>query len=154
MYYSGNRRKRGKIWLVLLFFCAVAVGLGIGYAGAKIHTLPPKIEAVPKTAEESAPSAQANTPQPMPSDNGSAVSLTTTVPNDTPQLPAKEGYFVQTVDDKVYVFKINPDGSTVYSQTLPVELGDLPQSDKDKLSAGIYLENKTELAELMEDYSS
>lgn len=154
MYQSPYRRRRGKLWIVLLFFCAVAIGLGVGYAGAKISTLPNRIEATPK--ESSLPE---NSPAPIlptydPESPEKAVSLSTTIPADTPRMPAKEGFLVKTTDGKVCVFNINADGTTTYSQTLPVSLGDLPESDRKKLEAGIYLETRTDLAELMEDYSS
>lgn len=150
MYQAQRRRKKGKLWIVLLFFCAVAVGLGVGYAGAKLHALPKWIEAAPPSSAPSAASSQ-KTAEPEPD---AAVSYTTTVPDDVPQMPAKEGYLVKTTDGRVCVFRIEADGTPRYSQTMPVSLGDLPESDRQKLSSGIYLETKTELAELMEDYSS
>lgn len=151
MYQAQRRRKKGKLWIVLLFLCAVAVGLGVGYAGAKLNTLPKRMEAAPPSSAPSVAPAQkpAATPEP-----DAAVSYTTTVPEEVPQMPAKEGYLVKTTDGRVCVFRIEADGTPRYSQTMPVSLGDLPESDRQKLDSGIYLETKTELAELMEDYSS
>lgn len=156
MYKSSYRKKRNKWWFAALFIFSVALGLGVGYAGAKLMTLPEKTEAVPETINQSTENAASSLPPAQESSEPTKAVTAVSTPFDDnlPKMPAKEGFLVKTTDGKVCVFKIYADGTTTYSQTLPVELDDLPEADQNKLAAGIYLETRTELAELTEDYSS
>ncbi|MBR5157420.1 MAG: hypothetical protein IKW59_06610 [Clostridia bacterium] len=153
MYKSPYRKKRSKWWLAFIFILSVALGLGVGYAGAKLLSLPDKIEAIPQNDAENYLS-----PEPTPSKTAepskAVTALSTPFDDEAPKMPAKEGFLVKTTDGKVCVYKIYADGRTTYSQTLPVDLDDLPEADRKKLSGGIYLETRTQLAELTEDYSS
>ncbi len=153
MYQPQRKRKKGALWFITMLAVAVAVGLGIGYAGAKLNILPEKIEAVPKNSikdDRALPEETDTTPTKEPL---APVSLSTTVPFE-PETPPKSGYLVKTTDGKVCVFTVDDKGNTKYSQTLEVYLGRLPESDRKRLKEGIYIATRTELAELMEDYSS
>ncbi len=156
MYKSPYRKKRSKWWLAFIFILSVALGMGVGYAGAKLITLPDKIEALPKDSKNISESF--SSPEPTLSATSepskTVTALSTPFEDNLPKMPPKEGFLVKTTDGKVCVFKIYADGTTAYSQTLPVDLNDLPEADQKKLSEGIYLQTRTELAELTEDYSS
>ncbi|MBQ4515528.1 MAG: hypothetical protein II978_01930 [Clostridia bacterium] len=156
MYKTTYRKKRSKWWLAFIFIISLALGLGVGYAGAKLMALPDKIEASPQNSKSNSDSYLS--PEPTPSATSeplkAAAAISTPFNDELPKMPAKEGFLVKTTDGKVCVYKIYADGTTTYSQTLPVDLDDLPEADRKKLLNGIYLETRTELAELTEDYSS
>lgn len=155
MYQAQSKRKHGKLWLVLLLFSAIAIGFVVGFASVKINKLPDQIHA---EANETPHSTATPIPQEEVSDEpNKTVSGNTDLSAETektPSMPPKEGYLVQTSDGKVCVFKIDADGTTKFLNNIAVNLNDLPVADREKLSGGIYVETKTELAELMEDYSS
>ncbi len=156
MYKSSYRKKRSKWWLAFIFIMSLALGLGVGYAGAKLLALPDKIEATPQNNKIDSESYLSPEPPPAATSEPSkaVTAISTPFDDELPRMPAKEGFLVKTTDGKVCVYKIYADGTTAYSQTLPVDLDDLPEADRNKLSGGIYLETRTELAELTEDYSS
>ena len=156
MYKSPYRKRRSKWWLALIFIMSLALGLGVGYAGAKLMTLPDKIEAAPQNDKNFTENYLSPEPAPPATSEPSkaVTAISTPFDDEPPKMPAKEGFLVKTTDGKVCVYKIYADGRTTYSQTLPVDLDDLPEADRNKLSGGIYLETRTELAELTEDYSS
>lgn len=154
MYRVQSKRKRGKLWLIILLFSALSIGLGIGYASVKMSILRDRTLAAPSKT----PQPIAITPMPQTvaeNEPNKAASLNAnSYTEENPEFSAKKGYLVKTTEGKVSVFKISTDGTTQFSHTIPVDLGDLPAADREKLEKGIYLENKTELAELAEDYSS
>lgn len=154
MYQAYRKRRHGVLWLFLLLICATAVGIGIGYAAVKMGTLPDRSFAAP---DDSPLLAATPSPDTAPAEEvqNKAVSLNAASVEEQPhEMPPKEGYLVKTEDGRVCVFKVNADGTTLFSHTMSVDLGDLPPADQKKLENGIYLETKTELAELAEDYSS
>ena len=153
MYQPQRRRKKGVFWFFAMLFVAVSVGLGIGYAGAKMSIFPGKIEAVPKNTTKNEQELPDKTDETITEEITAPVSLSTTVPFE-PETPPKSGYLVKITDGKVCVFTVDNKGNTKYSQTLEVYLGRLPESDQKRLKEGIYIKTRTELAELMEDYSS
>lgn len=153
MYQPQRRKKKGVFWFFAMLLVAVAVGLGIGYAGAKLSILPGKIEAAPKNTIKKEQTLPEKTDNSVTEEVSKPVSLSTTVPIE-PETPPKSGYLVKITDGKVCVFTVDDKGNTKYSQTLEVYLGRLPESDQKKLKEGIYIKTRTELAELMEDYSS
>ena len=156
MYKSPYRKKRSKWWLTFIFVFSVALGVGVGYIGAKLITLPDKIEATDENDKQISENFSSFEPSDAETSESSktVTVLSTPFEDNLPAMPPKEGFLVKTTDGKVCVFKIYADGTTAYSQTLPVDLNDLPEADQNKLSEGIYLQTRTELAELTEDYSS
>lgn len=153
MYQATKKKRHGK----LLFLCVcsvIAIGFGVGTAAVKMDLFPHHISSEPQKTPLAVFS-----PEPVEKDaeenqsvSGSA-DLTEEEPK-TPRMPPKEGYLVQVSDGKVCVFKIAADGSTKFSHNIAVALNDLPAADREKLTNGIYVRTKTELAELTEDYSS
>lgn len=153
MYYQTRRRRGKGIFLLLLaFLCAVAVGLGIGYAGVKLELIPNKIDAQPEPTATPLPLGSA-APTTIPEEENAAVSLSTIVPEE-PESLYRSGFLVKAEDGDVCIFKIEPDGTTVYSHKIPVELSALRSEDKKRFLNGIHVENQQELLELVEDFSS
>lgn len=72
-----------------------------------------------------------------------------TAQTDQETLPSVSGYWAREYRDKIGIFY--PDG-TLY-QVLDTYVKTLPKSDQDLLREGIYLEDESELLELIQDYS-
>lgn len=154
MYQIPKKKRHGKLWLFLCVCSVIAIGFGVGMAAVKMNPFPNHISTEPK---KTPPGVFSPTPSETSEEENQLVSGTAELTEEetkTPRMPPKEGYLVQVADGKVCVFKIAADGSTKFSHNIAVALNDLPDADREKLTKGIYVETKTELAELTEDYSS
>ncbi|MGN1059507.1 MAG: BofC C-terminal domain-containing protein [Clostridia bacterium] len=146
--YRVQKKKRGGLFFLVLFLCAFAVGLGIGYGGIKMNLWRQEAEAVP----DSVPSVPSAAPGAETAAPGRPASLSVVVPEET--APPQPQYFVISKDGAVCVFTLDEKGEQRFSHKLSIELEALRKSDQKLFEEGIYLYSKQELLELTEDFAS
>ena len=148
MYQVQKKRKSGWFFVVL-FLCAFAVGLGIGYAGvrAKLREKNAELPQEIQLSEKNEPMADQEPGQPASAPM--AEKQEAEVKNE-----AEESYFVQEKAGKVCVFRIDSEGVRRFSHYLSIELEALREADKQLFREGIKVSNKEELLSLTEDFGS
>jgi len=144
--------KQKKPWsafkfIISLLFLA-AIGLGIGYAGAKITKHTPDSEylySFPISAPE---------PTSLP-ETKAASSPVTSEPKETtaPKEEEKFIYLIILEGKKTNVYSLSGNQKT-YSHSLPIEPNSLLPEDLTLLKEGIYLKTKDELLSFTEDFCS
>ncbi|MBE7021819.1 MAG: hypothetical protein E7414_01205 [Ruminococcaceae bacterium] len=146
--YQVQKKKRRWPLFILLFLCAFAVGMGIGYGGIKMNRERSLNNEPPRPAQTSSAQPGATEPPEL------AAALTTVLPAETPVPLVSEHYFVKEEAGEVCVFSVDEIGEKRFSHKLPIALKDLREEDRRLFREGIYLDSKQALLELTEDFSS
>lgn len=145
------RIKRKRPWLVLGFILAFlalgAIGIGIGYAGAKLSNKAPETKQLTYTPEPLA------TPTVAPQKSKAVLNLVETVPKETSLPKELFMYLIKFEDGKTKVYNLSS-GEKVFSHSLPIEPNSLRDEDLSMLKEGIYLKTKNELLSFTEDFCS
>lgn len=151
MFYEKKRHRILKISLILIF--SAAVGIALGYASVRYESFPFLNDKIlsPIPEETKAPD-KAIEPEPV---------YTNVVENEVLKSESTEiaesvnpTFLVQAENNKVFLYKVLPDGTKNIEQTLPININALRNEDKKLLEKGINVENKQQLASILEDFGS
>ncbi len=145
--YEIKPKKTSYILFVVIGIMALsAIGLGIGYAGAKLSGRTPEGEYIERhTPIEITETEKQN------SENFTEQQAETV---NSGKLPENEFmYLIRLENGKTKVYSLSGE-TPVYSHELPVKPGALPPDDVASLKEGIYLKNKDELLSFTEDFCS
>ncbi len=140
-------RKRKSVWFyLLLFVCAFAVGLLVGYVSIRFFKQPQNEEVIPPVImAEAEPSAS-------PHRAASATLITEDLPKENPR--SEQQYFIIEEDEVVRVYNVDENGSKRFSHNVSIETDSLRPDDKKLFKDGIYVATREELLSLIEDFSS
>ncbi len=142
--YRVQKKRRGFLYIILLFCFAFLIGAGLGYGGVKMGLFRTQTEAV---LEDENP---ARTREEKEEEN-KAASLNVVLPQEEEN---PERYFVKEVEGDVCVFRLDEHDEKIFSHKLSVELNSLKEADRALFRAGIEIHSKQELLEFTEDFSS
>lgn len=148
MYKIKRKRTWHVFGFILAFFAIAAIGLGIGYAGARLSDRPEHTEYI------------INSPEPLPAPTNAAppeskavLNLVETEAKETTLPKELFMYLIKLEDGKTKVYNLSS-GEKVFSHSLPIEPNSLRNEDLAMLKEGIYLKTKNELLSFTEDFCS
>ena len=146
MYKIKQKRTWSFFKFTILFLSLAAVGLGIGYASAKLTGGSHEEEYIQNIIPTAPPDSK------LP-ESKAASKQTIDEPADTSA--PKEGYMylVRYEDGETKVFNISG-GKKTLSHTLPIEPASLRQEDLTMLRDGVLLKTRDELLSFTEDFCS
>ena len=160
MFYSNRTVKRGFImykikkrrsWsgfkFILVLFSISLIGLGVGYAGAKLAGRSQSPQELLHTSEPTFPSND------IPEQSKAVLKPVENAPKENDSPKELFMYLIKLEDGKTKVYSFST-GEKVFSHTLPIEPKSLRAEDQAMLQEGIYLKTKSELLSFTEDFCS
>lgn len=146
MYKIKQKRTGFFFKFTLLFLALAAIGLGVGYASAKLMEKTSEIENIQSITSAAPPDS--NLPQ-------SKAASGQTINEPAPSSAAEDEYIylIKYEDGETKVFDISG-GKKTLTRTLPIEPASLRQEDLTMLRDGVLLKSKNELLSFIEDFCS
>ncbi|MBE7027793.1 MAG: hypothetical protein E7407_01990 [Ruminococcaceae bacterium] len=146
MYKIKQRKSWSFFKFIVAFLALAAVGLGVGYAGAKLSRRTPEGEYVQNVS----PTIDAEHEL---TKSKAASKTLVDEPAATPSNEEKFAYLVKYEEGQTRVFDIS-EGKKILSHTLPIEPASLRQEDLSMIREGVLLRTKEELLSFTEDFCS
>lgn len=151
MFYEKKKHRILKISLILIF--SAAAGIALGYASVRYENFPfLNNKILSPISEETKVPVKTTEPEPVYTnviENNVAKSESTEIAESV-----KPIFLVQAENNKVFLYKVLPNGTKNIEQTLPINVNALRNEDKKLLEKGINVENKQQLASVLEDFGS
>ena len=152
-----RKKKHTFLKIMLLLIAACALGVGAGYVSIRYNVFPflsrgeqPR----PVPTEESAILPTYEPPEYISTMEQEREPAATPTPTEEAKTEQKDEYLVREDAGEATLFSVSPDGALLRLYTLPINLNALKKEDRQQLVNGIRVENKQELAMLIEDFGS
>lgn len=154
MYKIRPKRTMSFLGFLLVFLLLAAVGLGIGYAGAKLKEQATRQEYFENLPEEETENLEKAQKELAESEAASKSGVDDAAGGEETHVPAEEFmYYIQLDGTQTKVFSLQGD-EKIFSHTLPVEPASLPDDDLAMLRSGLFLKSRDELLSFTEDFCS
>ena len=146
------RIKKKKTWtavgFIMAFLAIASIGLGVGYAGAKLSN-----QSLEEEQENSSPPPVTENTFLNEDSTVASKTLETEVKETTPPKNDEFMYLIALEGNKTNVYTLS-DNKKLFSHSLPVEPNSLRKEDISMLKEGVFLKNKDELLSFIEDFCS